>query len=219
MSGISVSEMPSATFLLSGQPQPCRVTNRSPAEENQVDVPGAPRTFDSIYHTHASFVWRSTCRLGVPYSAAEDVMQEVFLVVHRRLPEFEERTSVKAWLSAIVIRVVRAYRRKVRRKDPAQEIGAARVDPDSIADEKTQTPYDAVERDEAVQELYEVLSQMNDERREVFVLSELEELTAPEIAHALQANLNTIYWRLRTARKEFERILFKRQALAIRSHR
>jgi RNA polymerase sigma-70 factor (ECF subfamily) len=179
--------------------------------------PNEPWTFDAVYHAHASFVWRTACRLGVPRHAAEDVMQEVFLVVHRRLPEFEERTSIRAWLSAIVIRVVRAHRRAGRRKDRAEDGGLHPFDPDHIIDPKTRTPLDLVEQDEAVRELYAILAGMNEERREVLVLSELEELTAPEIAHALQVNVNTVYWRLRTARKEFERTLFRRRAAEGRS--
>jgi RNA polymerase sigma-70 factor (ECF subfamily) len=169
-------------------------------------------TFDSMYQSHASFVWRNAHRLGVPSSAVEDVMQEVFLVVHRRLAEFEERTSVKAWLSAILIRVVRAQRRTLRRKHVASAQGWSATDPDGLADARAPSPLESAERDDAVRELYAILSRMNEDRREVLVLSELEELTAPEIALALQVNINTVYWRLRAARKEFERILFRRRA-------
>jgi len=165
-------------------------------------------TFESVYQTYASFVWRNARRLGVPAGAADDVLQEVFLVVHRRLPQFEERTSVRAWLSAILIRVVRAWRRTAHRKDGLRDA----FEPDQVLDATTPSPLEQAERDEAVRELYSVLASMDEERREVLVLSELEELTAPEIAHALQVNINTIYWRLRTARREFEQVLFRRRA-------
>jgi RNA polymerase sigma-70 factor (ECF subfamily) len=171
-----------------------------------------PRTFDAIYHAYATFVWRNARRLGVPASAAEDVLQEVFLVVHRRLPEFEERTSVRAWLSAILIRIVRAYWRTRQRTSPAPVGGGPPLELDRVVDARTPTPLEAAERDEAVRELYAVLLSMNEERREVLVLAEIEQLTAPEIAEALGVNLNTVYWRLRTARKEFERALFRRRA-------
>jgi RNA polymerase sigma-70 factor, ECF subfamily len=171
-----------------------------------------PQTFDAVYQTYAGFVWRNARRLGVPASAAEDVMQEVFLVVHRRLPEFEEQTSMRAWLSAILIRVVRAYWRTRQRKNPGAAGSGPPLEPDGVVDAKTPSPLEAAERDEAVRELYEVLLGMNEERREVLVLSEIEQLTAPEIAQALGVNLNTVYWRLRTARKEFERDVFRRRA-------
>jgi RNA polymerase sigma-70 factor (ECF subfamily) len=184
-----------------------------PAQPERITATGSanPReAFDCVYHSYASFVWRSAHRLGVAHNQREDVMQDVFLVVHRKLPTYEERMSMRAWLSAIVIRVVRAHRRKQRRRDPMSEERDAKVDPDTLSDVAAPDPQDEAERDECVRELYAILAHMNDERREVFVLSELEELTAPEIAHALQTNVNTIYWRLRTARKEFEQILLRR---------
>ena len=182
--------------------------------ERASEAGAAAQTFDSVYHEFAPYVWRNTRRLGVVPSAIEDVMQEVFLVVHRRLPEFEMRTSVRAWLSAILIRVVRAHRRR-----RAREFGAPGIEPDALADLRSPSPYDSVERDETVRELYAALAAMNEERREVLVLSELEDLTAPEIAHALGVNVNTVSWRLRTARKEFERLLFRRRAANGRSSR
>jgi RNA polymerase sigma-70 factor (ECF subfamily) len=198
------------------------------AERGTADAIPQALTFDAVYHSYASFVWRNARRLGVPYGAVEDVMQEVFLVVHRRLPEFEERasilspgsfTSMKAWLSAILIRVVRAHRRQARRKDGAIENAPPSPDPDSLSDRRLPSPLEAAERDEAVQELYAILSRMNEERREVLVLSELEELTAPEIAEALQVNVNTVSWRLGTARREFERMVIKRRAAQARQPR
>ena len=193
--------------------------NRGIAAQGRVDVGPHPLTFDSVYHSYASFVWRNARRLGVPYGAVEDVMQEVFLVVHRRLPEFEERTSVRAWLSAILIRVVRAHRRNAHRKGGASENATSSTEPDTLTDTRSPSPLEAAERDEAVRELYRVLSRMNEERREVLVLSELEELTAPEIAQALQVNVNTVSWRLRTARQEFERMVLRRRAVDARGAR
>jgi RNA polymerase sigma-70 factor (ECF subfamily) len=178
-----------------------------------------PLSFDAVYEAYSAFVWRSVCRLGIRPGAAEDVVQEIFLVVHRRLSEFEERTSIAAWLYAIVIRVVRDHRRTQRRKSPSALPGAGDVDPDSLVDPRQRNPQDAAEQHETVRTLYAVLDQLNGERREVFVLAELEELTAPEIAHALGVNLNTVYWRLRTARREFEKALERSRAILERSRR
>jgi RNA polymerase sigma-70 factor (ECF subfamily) len=205
-------EMPLASHALSVEPG--FELDRPAAELVGRQVHGGatvqPWTFDAVYQAYAPFVWRNACRLGVARSAAEDVMQEVFLVVHRRLPEFVERTSMKAWLSAILIRVVRAHRRALRRRVRLGDDAAP--EPDHLTDTKAPSPLDLVERDEAVRELYAILASMNEARCEVLVLAEIEELTAPEIAHALQINVNTVYWRLRTARREFERTLFRRRA-------
>jgi RNA polymerase sigma-70 factor (ECF subfamily) len=199
-------------------PSVCVETRAEPGPELLTDMavsgateaaPARP-TFDSVYHAWAPFVWRNARRLGVPFGAVEDVMQEVFLVVYRKLPEFEERTSVRAWLSAILINVVRAHRRSARRKDPTGGSGLPSPEPDSLTDVRSQSPLQAAERDEAVRELYSILARMNEKRREVLVLSELEELSAREIAQALQVNVNTVSWRLQTARREFERMVLRR---------
>jgi len=218
---MSPIETPMASYSLGVQPRldPVQQPHQGIAVQERVDAGPQPLTFDVVYHAYASFVWRNALRLGVSYGAVEDVMQEVFLVVYRRLPEFEERTSVRAWLSAILIRVVRAHRRSARRKGGAADNAPPSPEPDSLTDTRSPSPLEAAERDEAVQELYAILSRMHDERREVLVLSELEELTAPEIAQALQVNVNTVSWRLRTARQEFERMVLKRRAVEARGAR
>src|SRR5882724_509457 len=70
-------------------------------------VPG----FSAIYDAYFDFVWRSLRRLGVPEATLDDAAQDVFVVVHRRLPEFEARSTVKTWLFGIVLRVVATHRR------------------------------------------------------------------------------------------------------------
>jgi RNA polymerase sigma-70 factor (ECF subfamily) len=137
------------------------------------------------------------------------VVQDTFLVVHRRLGEYEERTSIRAWLFAILVRVVRDHRRSARRKGgPAVDADAA-----DLVDTKTPSALDNIERNEAVRELYAILNTMEEGRREVFVLVELEQLTVPEVAHALSANVNTVYWRLRSARRDFEKVLLRRRTV------
>lgn len=190
-----------------------------PLGQARDDDQAQTRAFDAIYEQYGRFVWRSVCRLGVPDHAADDVVQDIFLVVHRRLAEFVEREQTVPWLYAIVIRVVRQYRRTIRRKSPAQAPGACLVDPDTLVDGRRPSPLEMAEREQAIRTLYAVLGQMNDERRDVFVLAELEQFTAPEIADALSVNLNTIYWRLKTARQEFEKILLRHAKTQPRNNR
>jgi RNA polymerase sigma-70 factor (ECF subfamily) len=185
-------------------------------QERNLAPPEMPCTFDNVYQRHAPFVWRAACRLGVAPSAAEDVVQDTFLVVHRHLGEYEERSSMRAWLFAILLRVIRDYRRTARRRPPHL---AGQVDPDGFVDTRTPSPLEATERREAVEELYAILNAMSDERRDVFVLVELEELTVPEVARALAANVNTVYFRLRAARREFEKAVLRHRARNARSYR
>lgn len=169
--------------------------------------------FDTVYEQHFPFVWRSVRRLGVPDAAVDDVVQDVFIIVHRRLSSFEGRSTLRAWLYAIVARVVRDFRRSLRRK-PGQLGGNARVDadPESVADAISGGTRDDAAKANATQLLHEILSKLRDDRREVFILSELEEMTAVEIAAALGQNVNTIYSRLRAARRDFEQAALRNGA-------
>jgi RNA polymerase sigma-70 factor (ECF subfamily) len=169
--------------------------------------------FEDVYAEQFDFAWRSVRRLGVDASAVDDVVQEAFLTVHRRLADFEGRSSLKTWLFGIVLRVVRDHRRSLRRK-PAQLGGGASIDADveRVTDTTSQGPHErAVER-QAVEALHAILDELDDERREVFILAELEGMTVPEIAEAVGANVNTVYSRLRTARRDFEAAVGRHQA-------
>lgn len=159
-------------------------------------------SFDELYVEHFSFVWRNLRRLGVADAALSDAAQDVFLVVHRRLDDFEPRAAVRSWLYSIVVRVARQHRRGVRRK------------PSEALDEATHCPVAAglgpeqlAEQSEALQRLLSLLERLDEPKREAFVLSELENLTAPEIAAILGVNVNTIYARVRAARRELESAL------------
>lgn len=161
-------------------------------------------SFEEVYETHFAFVWRSIRRLGIPISAVDDAVQDVFIVVHRRLPEFEARASVRTWLFAILVRVVRDYRRAYRRKDMPVFAAGEPSDPDEVGTGVLHDPQEIAAHNEASRHLHLLLDRLDDDKREVFVLAELEQMAVPEIAEALGINLNTAYSRLRTARQDFE---------------
>jgi RNA polymerase sigma-70 factor, ECF subfamily len=159
--------------------------------------------FDEVYERYFDFIWRSVRRLGVDEAAVDDVVQLVFMVVHRRLPEFSHASSVRTWVFGIMLRVVREHRRSLRRKS-LHGIGP-QTDPETLADDLERGPDESTARAEAARLLQRWLDQLDDEKREVFVLAELEQMTAKEIAEVTGANKSTIYSRLRTARLDFER--------------
>lgn len=171
----------------------------------------APLTVHALYEEHFEFVWRSLRRLGVPSSRMDDAVQDVFLVVHRKLADFEQRSSVKTWLFGIVQRVSHDYHRSYKRKDKAVQ-DEPRHDPDSLVDEARPGPLELAEQADAIRVLDELLSHVTHEKREVFLLAELEQLTAPEISEVLGIQLSTVYSRLRSARIEFEQALSRRRA-------
>lgn len=161
-------------------------------------APGAP-DFDAVYREHFPFVWRNLRRLGVAEAYVEDAAQEVWMVVHRRLRDFEGRSSLRTWLFGIAMRTASDHRRWRRRKDPRDRSD----DVDAVAS-RAPSPEALTERAQAGRVLDALLDELPDERRAVFMLAELEQMSAPEIALAVGAPLNTVYSRLRVARAEFE---------------
>lgn len=156
--------------------------------------------FLAIYDGVAPMTMRVLRRLGVPDELLDDALQEVFIVVHRRLAEFEDRSSVKTWVTGITVRVAQALRRKERRR-------LARVSPTEDVDAflaEGASPHDVAARREAMAVVGAFLDALDEDKRTVFVLRELEQMTVPEIAEATGTNLNTVYARSRAARRAFE---------------
>jgi RNA polymerase sigma-70 factor (ECF subfamily) len=170
--------------------------------------------FEDVYDEHAEFVWRSLRRLGVADASVDDALQDVFVVVHRRLREFEGKSSLRTWLFGIVLGVARNYRRSARRRAPEGALAAEAND--DLPSPDTRGPDARAESAEAVRTLYALLDQLDEDKREVFVLSDLEEMTAPEIAAALSLNVNTVYARIRAARLAFEQAVARHRAKEIR---
>lgn len=155
--------------------------------------------FALLFRTHADFVWRVLKRLGVPDAEAEDALQEVFLVVARRLPEYEERGAIRAWLFSIARQMAAHVRRANLRRERKHQ---ALLQPHAFGD-----PQQAAERNQALALVRNFLATLDESQAMVFYLCEIEGMTAPEIAAALNVNLNTVYGRLRLSRKRFETML------------
>jgi RNA polymerase sigma-70 factor, ECF subfamily len=162
--------------------------------------------FSDVYAQNFDFVWRNVQRLGVPPSAADDAVQDVFIVAHRRLAEFEGRSSIRTWLFAILRRVARDHRPTGREQA---------IDPGDLAElggSLTDGPFEAVADAEAARLLRGLLQQIDEHKREAFILVDLEQMSVPEAADALGANLNTMYSRVRAARDELASALGRRRA-------
>lgn len=152
-------------------------------------------SFDEVYDGHVASVWRILRTLGVAPAQLEDAAQDVFVVVHRRLAEFEGRSTIGTWLFAIARRVASSYRRRVAPTclDDIPEPTAVAID-----------SFEELARAQAAATVVAILEQMDEDKRIVFALVELEQLGVPEVARALGLNLNTTYSRLRLARRAFE---------------
>jgi RNA polymerase sigma-70 factor (ECF subfamily) len=160
----------------------------------QTAEPPAP-SFDEVYAAHFAFVWRILRTFGVVDAALEDAAQDVFVVVHRRLAEFEGRAAITTWLFEIARRVAGAHRRKDRstQYDPLDDELAGGSD-----------TFAAFSRAQAAATVLSILDTLDEDKRIVFALVELEQLSVPDVARMLDLNLNTAYSRLRLARQAFE---------------
>jgi RNA polymerase sigma-70 factor, ECF subfamily len=160
--------------------------------------------FENVYLEHVGFVWRVLRGMGVSDALVEDAVQDAFIVVHRRLGEFDGLGSLKTWLFQIAYRVACTYRRQHRRAAEHQPL-------DDRLRSGTPTPAEEVERRETATLLTDLLDGLDDEKRAVLVLADIEELTAPEIAMVTGTPLNTVYTRLRRARSQLNQALRARR--------
>jgi RNA polymerase sigma-70 factor (ECF subfamily) len=161
----------------------------------------------AIHDRHADFVWLTLQRLGVRDPDVEDLLQEVFVVVHRRLLSFDGSARITTWLFSICVRVAAAHRRRACRR---LEHPMAQV-PDQAAPEEA-NPERATATRQARELLQAALDRMDLERRAIFVMFELDEVSCDEIAEMLSIPVGTVYSRLHAARKEFQKALSRVQA-------
>lgn len=158
--------------------------------KSKVDLPCATG-LDAIYREHFEFVWCVLRRLGVDDADIDDATQDVFVIAHRRLAQFEGRAAVRTWLYSIAIRVAANRRRKHARRD-ALLVRLPRATPDDLEE--------LAARGQARAILEALLDRLDEHKRAVFVLAELEEMTVPAIAEIVGENPRTVYSRLRAAR-------------------
>ena len=162
-------------------------------DRSEAPPEGTSPSFPEIFRSYAPYLFRALIGLGVPASDADDQCQEVMLVVHKRLPEFDGR-ALKSWLYGICLRVASDYRRRaVRREIPVGTYPEGAVDaPDTQSAEARLL--------EA--RLLCVLDRLDEDKRAAFVLYEIEELTIREVAESMGCHLQTAYSRLKAARAE-----------------
>ena len=150
-------------------------------------------SFRAVYDQYAPFVWRVLRRLGVRPADLEDVCQEVFVVVHRKLPEFAQRSSLRTWLYGIAVRCASDQRRRahVQRETPTDRVADSAVEapqPGTVAARQARALLDTI------------IDGLDDDKRAVFVLFELEELPMAEVAEVVGCPPQTAYSRLHAAR-------------------
>lgn len=165
---------------------------------------GASPDFVRLYREHVGVVWRVIARLGVRSADVEDAVQDVFVVAHRRLATLNAPPAT--WLTGIAVKVAHDYRRRDVRK-PSSSLEPAKNEPDGA-----KWPDEIAEQRDALDHALRLLDRMPADQRDVFVLAELEQLTAPEIAAATQVPVNTVYSRLRLARARFNELVTEQES-------
>ena len=164
------------------------------SEARQGPTPHCPRSrVADLYLLHAQTVSRWASRLGGPAIDVEDVVQEVFLVVHRRLDGFRGDAHIKTWLYRITANVVRWRRRKDKWR---RWLGGSADEVAGGVAARGPTPLEALE-------VYRVLDGMREKYRTVLILFEIEGMSGAEIAQLMSAQVDTVWVWLHRARKQF----------------
>ncbi|MBL4684588.1 MAG: RNA polymerase sigma factor [Nannocystaceae bacterium] len=169
---------------------------------------GSPKTTpsdhldaDRLYRAHAEFVGRFLLRLGANGQDVQDLLQEVFLVAHRRGGFIPGRAKPTTWLAEISFRVLSDRRKKIRRKLEDADTEAV-----AVAPSQRSTPSHDAEQRQALARVQQALDLLTPEKRAVFVLFELEGESCEAIANGLGIPVGTVYSRLHSARKDFTKV-------------
>lgn len=179
---------------------------RALAEDPDLEAHGPSLELAEVYRQNVRFAWRLVVNMGVRPDDAADVVQEVFIIVHRRLGEVVLSSSVRAWIYGICARCCANYRRRAftRREQLFSDPPDRSAQDPRIADDN--------ERASARLDLERVLGTLDEHQRAVFLLYEVEELSMPEVSVALAIPLSTAYARLHAARSAFRRELLRGHA-------
>jgi len=164
---------------------------------------------------HGDFLWKTLQRCGVRESDVADVLQEVLIVVHRKLPSYDAARPMPPWLFGICLRVATAHRRRawVRRERPVEH---APEDPSRPA---PMDPEEAASRAQARARLARVLDAMDPDQRALLVMFEIEGMACDDIAAIVGAPVGTVWSRLHAARRQFEAALARLHARESRGAR
>ncbi|WP_146648569.1 RNA polymerase sigma factor [Labilithrix luteola] len=155
-----------------------------------------------LFQAYAGFVWRTLKYQSVAERDLDDLSQEVFLIIFKKLPEFEPHGSLRSWIYGISIRVAAGYRKRARHRMEVlvDETPEFRTDPSA--------PNEA-DRLSDKRQFTALIARLDEEKRAVFVLHTIENLPMAEVAEIVGVPLKTAHSRLATARKQLLEMLSK----------
>ena len=170
-------------------------------------MPADPVWFRSTYDNQVSWVWNTVRRMGVQSREVGDVVQEVFLVIHRQGDSYDGTRPIRPWIFGICYHVADRYKRKAHHRreqsggwdDDVQGQVKLGIDPENAFVE-------GIDQRRRRDTLARVLLDLDDDKRAVFIAYDIEGFSMPEIAQVVGAPLNTLYSRLRLAREHVTRV-------------
>jgi RNA polymerase sigma-70 factor (ECF subfamily) len=174
-----------------------------------VPAPAATPDFETVCEQHADFAWRVLRRHGVAERDIEDLCQEVFVVVSRKLGGFEGRSSLKTWIYGICRRVAGNHR---NRAATHREVSVHEPPPPASGELGDGEAFERLAGKQGLALLEGLLMSLPAERREVFLLYEIEELSMREVAAVLGCSPNTAFSRLYAARRDLKAALARLRA-------
>jgi RNA polymerase sigma-70 factor, ECF subfamily len=181
---------------LSGQPGPVIHELSAPASLSARRDNDRDARLASMLTQHMSVVWRTLKRLGVPAASVDDATQHVFLVASKKLDEIRAGGE-RRYLLGIAVKVAADARRTLRRRRevPLED------DVHPAAQGRTAAmPEERLDQKRVVAQIVAALDEVPEGVREAFVLFELEELSAPEVAELLEIPVGSVASRVRRAR-------------------
>ena len=185
---------------------------------------GDPQAVEWLVRTHQAAVYRLALSILDDPAEADEAAQETFLAALRRLGTFRGEAAFTTWLYAIAVRVARRYRTRLARdaRDRAalepEELDTAQAEEPATARECVDV-HTELEQAERLELARRALAVLDDDKREAFVLGCVEQRAAPEIAQLTGTPLNTVYSRIRAARRLFAAEVARLESLAGRRAR
>jgi RNA polymerase sigma factor (sigma-70 family) len=161
-----------------------------------------PLELAGLYRQHGAQVAAWAARLLGPGTDVEDVVQEVFLVVQRRLSTFRGDARVTTWLYEITFRVAQGWRRRRRVRS---WLGLDQAESSDALISDRANPLQELEVRQATQTVYTVLDRLRQRDRTILILFEIEKKSGEEIAALERTSINNIWSRIRRARSRFLR--------------
>ncbi len=165
---------------------------------------GDPRAFQQLYEQHAPVVFRVAFRLLGNRLDAEDVTQEVFVTLYRRLGTFDFRSSFQTWCYRITVNICYDKMRKQQRR-AAYQAGYVEDDngvPETVQSGRQPAPVRQVLLQDLQRFVEQALARLHPDLRTALVLKEIEELSYQEIAAIMTCSQGTVASRLARARQQ-----------------